>query len=517
MTIKTARLGFWSSFLFGACCTILQADPGRLRARILDADSSKPLTARMYLMQGEEVLLPQGFAFYDRRGEKHVLVPPTFEIPLDPGAYRVRIEKGKEYLPLEESLSITEGQATERTFRLKRWINMARKGWYSADLHVHRPPEVMAETLLAEDLNFAPVITVHHWHQWDSLKRAPPALDPLVWVDPEHVYLANAYEIERIVEGPGAVILFGSNLTLDFDGHELFPPASILTRRARTQGGHVDGDKLFWLDVPVNVALGELDFIQVANNHFFPRSVDSDLRRWASLKPGPGFEGDKGFALWNMDLYYRLLNCGFSLPVSGGSACGVKPLPVGYNRVYAKLRGAFSYERFINALKSGISFSTNGPMLDLKVNGKGPGSRIEFSTSREMRIEVTAQVASELESVEIVVNGQVVESLPGNGQATLSLKKKWRFQGSSWVAARAFEKSDKTVVFAQSSPVYLLKDGKPALVRADLQYWLDRVDELIARTRNQQGFKDELQRQDTLAVYERARKVYVDLLALSSP
>jgi len=49
------------------------------------------------------------------------------------------------------------------------------------------------------------------------------------------------------------------------------------------------------------VAFGEIDFMEVARNHFFPRDVDADMK--ASWKPDPGLDrSDKGFALWIMDL-----------------------------------------------------------------------------------------------------------------------------------------------------------------------------------------------------------------------
>ena len=44
--------------------------------------------------------------------------------------------------------------------------------------------------------------------------------------------------------------------------------------------------------------------------------------------------------LWSMEVYYHLLNCGFRLPVSAGSASGVKASPLGYNRVYVKVSGS---------------------------------------------------------------------------------------------------------------------------------------------------------------------------------
>jgi hypothetical protein len=481
-----------------------------LAGSIIDAASGKPVSARVQLTQGTQSILPAGFTFYDKRGEKHFYVPASFQIPLEAGEYTIRIERGKEYRPLEETFSVPASQQIQRTFKLDRWINMQSRGWYSADLHVHRPPEVMAETLLAEDLNVAPVISVHHWSQWDSLKKSAKADTSLAKVDDTHVYSVGGYEIERIIEGPGAVTLFGADLSLDFDSYELYPPASYFTRKIHEQGGYVDGDKPFWLDVPVNVALGEIDFMEIACNHFFPRAIDPDLKRWASWKPDPGFEGwNRGFALWIMDLYYQLLNCGFQLPASGGSACGVKPLAVGYNRVYVKLDTPFSYDGFFQALKAGRSFSTNGPMLDLRVDGKEMGSRIEFDHPKKIRIEAVAEGA-ELESIEIIVNGQSRAGVRGKGKlvATQTID----VRESIWVAARAFEKSEKTIVFGQTSPIYVLKGGKPVRVPSSVQYWLAKVDSLIARTRAQSGFKAEEHRQETLAVYEKARNVYLDIL-----
>jgi hypothetical protein len=243
--------------------------------------------------------------------------------------------------------------------------------------------------------------------------------------------------------------------------------------------------------------------------------VDADVKRWASWKPDPAFEGsDKGFALWIMDLYYKLLNCGFQLPASGGSACGVKPLAVGYNRVYVKLDQLFSYENFFRNLKQGRSFSTNGPMLDLNVNGKGIGSKIEFSGRTKIEIEAIAESGTELESLEIIVNGEPRGAVSGS-KGKLAARQTLEVSNSLWVAARAFERSSQTVVFGQTSPIYVLRDGQPVHIGASVRYWLDKVDQLIARTQAQNGFKDETHRQETLAVYERARKIYLDILERS--
>ncbi len=56
------------------------------------------------------------------------------------------------------------------------------------------------------------------------------------------------------------------------------------------------------------------------------------------------------------------LNLGFRLPPSAGPASGVKPAPVGYNRVYVKVPGGLTLEKWYAALKRGDNFVTNGPI-----------------------------------------------------------------------------------------------------------------------------------------------------------
>lgn len=58
------------------------------------------------------------------------------------------------YSELRETFTVSAGQDVQRNFKIERWIDMEARGWYTGDLHVHRPAEVMAETLLAEDLTF---------------------------------------------------------------------------------------------------------------------------------------------------------------------------------------------------------------------------------------------------------------------------------------------------------------------------------------------------------------------------
>jgi hypothetical protein len=180
-------------------------------------------------------------------------------------------------------------------------------------------------------LSFVPTITTHVWSTEVNRPWKSPAEFPVV-VEPGRIFTANAQEVERIQGGPGAIILLARDLPVPFDGYELYPPNATYARKVHAAGGYVEGDKLFWLDTLVGAVLGDVDFVELNCNHFLPRLVDTDLVPWSHWPVELGYRGPRGFALWMMDSYYRLLSSGVELPLSAGTANGVKAGPVGRRR-----------------------------------------------------------------------------------------------------------------------------------------------------------------------------------------
>ncbi len=503
--MKTRRFLAWALACWAGTGLEVPA-AATVHVQVVDDATGQTVAARAYLWRGREPLLPGGFSSYDRGDERHFLVPGDFELDLEPGKYRLRIERGLEYVPAELELDVPRSGAVP--VRLHRWIGMNGDGCYSADMHVHRDPAEIPLILRAEDLNFVPTITTHVWSNdvsqpWKGSSEFP------VTVEPGRLFTANGQEVERIQGGPGAVILLAKGLPLPFTGYELYPPTVTYTRKAHEMGGFVEGDKPFWVDTFVNAALGEIDFIELNCNHFLPRLVDTDLAPWSHWPIEFGYRGNRGFALWMMDLYYRILNSGIQLPLSAGSASGVKATPVGYDRVYVRLgRDEFDYPGFMHALKRGRSFSTNGPILELEVGGRyGPGDRIDIRGGEEFRFRARARSRGELETLQLIVNGEVVAQRAGQGSRELALEETVRFDRSSWAAVRAFERSGRSEVFAHTSPLYFFLGGRPVVVPESVQDLLQKIDRLIAHTERLEGFRQEGHRKETLDVYREAREV----------
>ena len=104
----------------------------------------------------------------------------------------------------------------------------------------------------------------------------------------------------------------------------------------------------------------------------------------------------------------------------------------------------FDYPGFMHALKLGKSFSTNGPILDLEVDGRhGPGDRIDIQRGQEVRFRARARSRGQLESLQLIVNGEVVARRAGQSSRELTLEEAVRLDRSSWAAVRAFERSER--------------------------------------------------------------------------
>ncbi len=196
----------------------LAADPGQFKLKVQPG-----VPARYYLTDGAgKAWTPANVIAYERRAERHFIAKTGFEIDLPAGKYTLVIERGPEYHPITYVMMPGAAKPERIEVGPTRWIDMNRRGWYSGDLHNHRPVEDMPVLLLAEDLNLSPAIT--DW-VWDNGQRpfTPQPGDPIRYVDPTHVYSVLDKEVERLKAGPGAVDLLGLRSSIPFNGYSLQP------------------------------------------------------------------------------------------------------------------------------------------------------------------------------------------------------------------------------------------------------------------------------------------------------
>jgi len=517
--VKKTLAGFTLLILVYSLLWLLrqtEAQPSaRLRAELRDPSTGRALPGRFYLTDEQgNFKSPPGAVTYQKGAEQHFLADGSFELQLAPGRYSLAAERGPEFLPVSLALRLSSGEERKETLSMKRWIDMNRLGWYSGDLHNHRNVAEIRQLLLAEDLNLAP--TLADWVWEDRERSTPPqAAQPVQPVDEIHVFSVLDKEVERLENGPGAVDLLGLKSPIPFQGYRLFPPNDTFCDAAHSQGGYVDAEKILWRDAAALVALGHIDFAGIVHNHFNRHGVELETDRWGMIpKYRAEFGTVAGMPLWSMEVYYRWLNCGFRLPVSAGSASGVKASPLGYNRVYVKVDGRFDYTRWFRSLKEGRSFATNGPMLFLTVNGKEPGAAVRLEEGRAPKVKVHAEALSPrlLDRLEVLFRGKVIKAVTGSqSEGKLVIDFESSFDETGWIAARCFEPAGRTIRFAHTSPVYIQVGSRVTKAREDARFFIEWIDREIGFYEREQGFREPRHREAMLALFRKARAVYAKL------
>jgi hypothetical protein len=512
-------LGAWPGYSFA----------GTLSVKIVD-ETGSACPARIYLTdaKGEAKFAPGTIVYNKSRGalsERH-FVPPTgaFLIELSGGQYQLRIERGKEYFPLQRRLDVPSVGLMEEKLQLRRWIRMNGLGWYSADMHAHGALKDLTTLELAEDLNV--VLPITRWRSMTQPVREDPDLaDFLRRSDSDGVFHVGKNRwfpvVNEELEAHWAALLVSRlgrlSLPLEY-------PLPKYGETAHARGALVDSEKATSYELPVIAAVGACDFVGLANNHFWRAGYPSF--HWGTYPdnlPRRYPDTCAGYASAGFDIYYALLSMGFPIKLSAGSANAVHPVPMGWSRIYVHVNGEVTPPKWFDALKKGRSFVTTGPMLLLQVNGLVPGDEVrtkKFPVDADVEVVMYSQ--SPVASAELVVNG-IVHRIPlvpdraqerkYHGKLRLTLK------NSSWIAARWLAEEAENCSIAHTSPLYFWNaDQSLPVRRADTAYLLDHVEKLLREIRtgkSEAGAEpttvisdtDELRREQ-LQYAERAREIY---------
>lgn len=164
-------------------------------------------------------------------------------------------------------------------------------------------------------------------------------------------------------------------------------------------------------------------------------------------------------------VWHRFLNLGIPVAPSAGTdvmSNFFRTMAVGTTRVYAMTEGELNWPTYMDALREGRTFVTNGPFLEFRLEGAGPGG-VVAPGSAGWTLDLSS--AGDVESVDVLVNGEVAwqsAGLEGPGarryEGTLDLP------GGGWVAVRAVGgqtewPSMASYPFAHTAPVWIGEVG----------------------------------------------------------
>jgi hypothetical protein len=361
----------------------------------------------------------------------------------------VDVARGFEYEPVRQVVTIAPGQR-ELTLRLKRWIAMGERGWYSGDSHVHFLSAQGALTeQQGEDLNVVNLLQ----SQWGRLFTNVEDFTGRPHESGAGPYVTYVGQENR-QPMLGHLILWGLRrpvLPMCTGGPPEAEPAATLETALSywADDCHAQGGTVIVPHIPR--PNGELAAL-VANGA-------ADGLEMITQLEDPHRE------------YYRYLNCGYRLPLVGGTDKMSADVPVGLYRTYAKLGDeAFSYDGWRCAVSAGRTFLTSGPIIEFQVEGAEIGDTLRIDRPGTVHVRATARGIFPIHSLQIVLDGEVVASVDDpDGSRALDLVADVRVRDHAWLAARcggpgyfdAVRHHDvwQRGIFAHTSPIYVEVGG----------------------------------------------------------
>ena len=223
------------------------------------------------------------------------------------------------------------------------------------------------------------------------------------------------------------------------------------------------------------------------------------------------------YAKHTSKVLHRALNCGFKLTPVGGedSISNLHATPaVGAGRFYAYLGDKLTWEGWIEAIRKGRTFVTNGPLIGLEVNGQMVGSEIHLPQGGgEVELTGWLHSAFSLQSLEVVFRGEVIETLPNPNLQQTEFQKKVPVTESGWFTLRArsggpVHPIDDVNLFAETAPIFVYVGGQPIRSKDDAEYFLRWIDEITRQAEAHPGWRSDREKKHVLAQFAQARKVF---------
>jgi hypothetical protein len=528
---------------------------------LFTAIPARPVTLRVHNENGDPAMA--SFIVRDKLGRLYPnpakrLAPDFFFQPqvyradgetlrLPVGQYTVTYTGGPEYLTGQKEVTVDAKGPSEIEFHLDRWFDPATYGWYSGDHHIHAAgcrhymnpaegvlPDDMMRQIRGEGVNVGSVLTwgpdYYYQKQFFSGHDHPLSTPrQLMHYDMEISGFPSSHSGHLVLLDLKDQDYPGTKRLTDWPTWDL-----PVLRWAKQQGAVVGfahsgfGLEVHTSDLP-NYEVPGFDGIG-ANEYIvdvtFPDTVD-----FISAVDTP--------YVWELNMWYHTLNLGFRTRIAGETdfPC-VYDSRVGMGRSYASLSAPVSYGSWVDALKAGRSYVSDGKthLMNFVVGGLPVGeknSELRLPTGSKVRISLMAaaylpehpnkplrdlpydqkpywdveraRVADSREvAVEIIVNGKAVSSqkLLADGKPR-EMKFEVPIANSSWVAARV-------IPTAHTNPVFVIVGGKPIRAsRRSAEWALKGVNQcwsqkspLIAPAEIEEAQK----------AYDHAREVYQQLI-----
>jgi Tol biopolymer transport system component len=507
---------------------------GQLRITVLDA-SGKPTPARVFVigpdqrayapddawMHADDSLDPGQQAFeahyFHTMGRSEVTVPA--------GRVSIEIMKGFDHPVEDRSVTVAANQQPSITVRLQplTWPatsdsnHAAQQRWISADLHVHmnyagayrNTPQHLVQQGEAEGLDIIEDLVVNKEVRIPDIAYFRTGPDPASKPD---MLLMQSQEFHTSYWGHLGLLNLSDHFLIpgyaaypNTAAASLFPTNADVADLAHAQGalvGYVHPFDTFpdpaspeplTDELPVDVALGKVDYMEIL-----------------------GFSDHKSTAA----VWYKLLNCGFHIPTGAGTDAMANFAslrgPVGLNRVYAQVPGGpTNIHQFLDSLRNGHTFATNGPLLRFSLGDQPIGGELKLSSGTH-QVKFTASMRSvvPLDHLQVLCDGAVAREIPLTGKRdTADAQGTIPLSHSGWCILRAWnQKAELPVLdlypYATTSPIYVNVGREPVRSPKDAAYFVAWIDRLSEAARSYPDWRSAAEKDHVLKLLAEARAIY---------
>lgn len=334
-----------------------------------------------------------------------LVLPRATEVDLPAKQVHLEAFSGLETEMAELEIDFRKQQPRVVELPVKRFAEMKRKGWRSANTHLHlmklnreEANRYLSEIPRADRLDMLFV---------SYLERTGADQD----------YITNRFSRENLKTLSGkSGVLFGNGEEHrhNFEGYgegfghvmflnipELIQPVSIGPGIMKT------GTDGIPLQRGIDAARRSLGTVVWCHNGWGRENLPNLLN--GRVDAQNIFDGSLISSY--KESFYPQLNLGLRVPFSTGTDWFMYDL----SRVYVQLPGELSVGGWLEALSQGRSVITNGPLLELRVTkGKDEvaeiGDTIQISKPTVLQVEASGRGRIDFERLEIVQNGRVVRS-----------------------------------------------------------------------------------------------------------
>jgi Tol biopolymer transport system component len=465
-----------------------------------------------------------GFDRWERRYERHYFYFPFrgFSIGVPAGKYEIEVARGLENKLERMVVELSAGETKRIEINLSR--NSWRKGtlehWVSGDMHVHmnyggvykESTEDLQVKAESEDLAVVSNLIVNKEQRFPDIASGETSSDAIMGKDSA---ILRGQEFHTSYWGHRGLLDIKNHLLLPgYAGYpstaaaSLYPMNADVYDMAHAQGALVGAVHPFDAvpdpfakpaqkitdELPVDVALGKLDYMEIV-----------------------GFSDHKSTA----EVWYKLLNLGFKLPAGAGTdatANYAAPIRggVGFDRVYVWVPvWPLNLKEWLDGIKLGRTFATNGPLIEFKLGGEMVGSELKFDSAQAaVPFSVKLRSIVPVDHLEIVCNGKVVKTLTTDAvKESADITGSLPLQESGWCVLRAWsEKAEYPVMdnysYATTSPVYITIGGKRAYSKKDAEYFEAWIDRTIEVTSQYPDWNSPTEKENVLKTLRQAKAVY---------